>query len=71
MKHPSVIAAIVVGVSLIVSVSILSFALRNYGRSLERAAGNQPNPTITIPSHFRISFESGNSPMRLDLHHSR
>lgn len=71
MKHPSVIAAIVVGISLIVSVSILSFALRNYGRSLERAAGNQPNPTITIPSHFKISFESGNSPVRLNVHHSQ
>ncbi len=71
MKHPSVIAAIVVGISLIVSVSILSFALRNYGRSLERSAGNQPNPTIIIPSHFKISFESGNSPVRLNVHHSQ
>lgn len=70
MKHPSVIAAIVAGVSLIVSVSILSFALKDYGRSLERAAVNQPNPTIAIPSHFTISFESGNSPVRLDVHHS-
>ncbi len=67
MKHPSVIAAIVVGISLIISVSILSFALRDYGRSLVRAAGSQPNPTIIIPDHFRISFDSGNSPVRLNV----
>lgn len=67
MKHQSVIVAIVAGISLIVSVSILSSALRDYGRSLERAASNQRNPTVTVPDHFRISFESGNSPVRLNV----
>jgi hypothetical protein len=67
MKQSSVIVAIVIGVSLIVSVSILSSALRDFGRSLERAAINQRAPTFTVPDRFRIGFESGSSPVRLNV----
>jgi hypothetical protein len=66
MKNTSVIVALIVGVSLIVSAAILSAAIKEYGRSLEKAASNQPHPG-SIPSHFTVSLESGNSPVRFDV----
>jgi hypothetical protein len=66
MKNTSVIVALVVGVSLIISAAILSSALKDYGRSLERAATYQPR-SVSIPEHFKISLESGSSPVRFDL----
>ncbi|MBA4149992.1 MAG: hypothetical protein H0X66_17915 [Verrucomicrobia bacterium] len=66
MKNTSVIVALVVGVSLIVSAAILSSAIKDYGRSLERAASNQPR-TVKMPERFTVSLESGNSPVRFDV----
>jgi len=66
MKNTSVIVAIVVGISLIVSAAILSSAIKDYGHSLERAASSQPRP-LDIPSKFTLSVEGGNSPLRVDV----
>jgi hypothetical protein len=66
MKNTSVVVALVVGVSLIVSTAILSSAIKQYGRSLEQAASNQPR-SVGIPEHFTVSLESGHSPVRFDV----
>jgi hypothetical protein len=66
MKNTSVIVALIVGVSLIVSAAILSSAIKQYGRSLESAASNQPR-SVDVPSRFTVSLESGSSPVRFDV----
>ncbi len=67
MKNTSVIVALIVGVSLIVSAAILSSAIKQYGGSLERAAHSSARSVVDIPSHFTVSLESGNSPVRFDV----
>jgi len=68
MKNTSVIVALIVGISLIVSAAILSSGIKEYGRSLERAAGKQPRSvSVDMPSRFSISLESGNTPVRFDV----
>lgn len=66
MKNTSVIVALAIGVSLIVSVAMMSAAIKEYGRSLERAASNQPR-SAGIPEHFTVSRQSGGSPVRFDV----
>jgi len=66
MKYTSVIVALIVGVTLIVSTAIFSSAIKEYGRSLEKAAIHQPNPMI-IPQRFTVSFEGGKNPLRFDV----
>ena len=69
MKYTSVIVALIVGVTLIVSTAIFSSAIKEYGRSLEKAAIHQPNPMIIpqIPQRFTVSFEGGKNPLRFDV----
>ena len=68
MKSTSVIVALVVGVSLIVSAAILSDAIKAYGRSLEIAAANQPRSAgINIPANFTVRVEGGGNPLRFDV----
>ena len=70
MKYTSVIVALIVGVTLIVSTAIFSFAIKDaikeYGRSLEKAAIHQPRP-MDMPSRFTVSFEGGKNPLRFDV----
>jgi len=68
MKTASIIVALVVGVSLIISAAILSSAIRSYGRSLEIAAANQPR-SFSIPSSYTLDFRLGDNgrPMRFDV----
>ena len=66
MKYTSVIVALIVGVTLIVSTAILSSAIKEYGRSLVEAARHQPRPN-QIPSRFTFSFEGGKHPLRFDV----
>jgi hypothetical protein len=67
MKNASVIVALVVGVSLIISAAILSSAIKAYGRSLEIAATNQPR--LGIPPGFTVDLRlsDGGNPMRFNV----
>jgi hypothetical protein len=67
MKNTSVIVALVVGVSLIISAAILSSAIKSYGRSLEIAAANQPR--FSLPGGFTLDLRlsDGGNPMRFDV----
>ncbi|MEM9658658.1 MAG: hypothetical protein AAF961_09885, partial [Planctomycetota bacterium] len=56
-------ASIVIGVSLIICSYLLSSGLRDYGKSVERAAVRPPN--ISIPNAVTLRFESGGSPVRI------
>jgi hypothetical protein len=69
MKNTSVIVALICGVSLIISVFILSSAIESYGRSLERAASNQPRTSIDIPRTITLDLRLGDNgaPMRFDV----
>ena len=66
MKNTSVIVALVAGISLILSASILAFAIREYGQSLERASDHQPRP-VDIPSRITVSLESGMNPLKFNV----
>ena len=68
MKNTSVIVALVIGASLIISAAILSSAIKSYGRSLEIAAANEPRGW-SLPSSFSLDLrlsDNGN-PMRFDV----
>lgn len=65
MKHPAVIVAFVIGVSLMVSAGLLSSAIKEYGRSIEKAASHR-DPAVNIPSSFTVSFQGGASPLRIE-----
>lgn len=69
MKSTSIIVALICGVSLTVSVFILSSAIETYGRSLERAAANQPRMSIDIPSSITLDLRlsDNGSPMRFEV----
>jgi hypothetical protein len=70
MKDSTVSAAVVLGICLVVSAFFLSSAIKDYGKSLERAALNQPlNPSssVSIPANFTVSLTGGNVPLRFDV----
>ena len=64
-RSQSLLPSIIVGASLIISSSLLSSGIKEYGRSVVRAAQTQPNP-MRIPDRFSLSFEGGNSPVRFE-----
>ena len=66
MKNTAVQIAIIAGISIIVCTFMLSSAIKEYGRSLEKAAAVQSH-VVTIPSQFTFRVEGGNSPLRFDV----
>ncbi len=63
MNKTSIIASITLGLSLIISASILSSAIKAHGGSIERAAFNQ---RPEIPGSLIIKHEAGRSPVRVE-----
>jgi hypothetical protein len=64
MKNGSIVVALIVGVSLMVSTAFIASAIKEYGRSLERAASAQRPASWPFPDHITLSLESGKSPVR-------
>jgi len=63
MNKTYIIASLVLGLSLIISASILSSALKAHGVSIERAAFNQ---RPEIPGSLILQHETGRSPVRVE-----
>jgi hypothetical protein len=66
MKHPAFLAAVVVGISLIVCTAIVGSSVRAFGRSMERVAKSQrhssfpSNITLRTPDLGQINFRLSN-----------
>jgi len=68
MKSTSVIVALICVVSLVLSAAFVSDAIKSYGRSLERAALNEPR-SWPLPSSFTLDLRLSDNgqPMRFDV----
>ncbi len=67
MKNNTAIAAIAIGISMVISSSFIASAIKSYGKSLEKAASYSRSPSIHIPSSIDIDFGGGNRPVRIDV----
>ncbi len=63
MNKTSIIAATILGVSLIICAFTLSSAIKKHGGSIERAALHN---RTEIPTSLRIMHEAGRTPVRVD-----
>lgn len=66
MKNTPLLVAMIIGIALTVSAALLSSAIKDYGRSLEKAAPNSAFP-LHIPSDLTLRLVCVNQPLRLQV----
>lgn len=55
----------IIGLSIVIATGLLSSGIKDYGRSLERAAFHQPSISIPANLQLTVRLESGNYPIRV------
>jgi len=59
------INTVIIGLSIVIATALLTSGIKDYGRSLERAAFHQPNVTFPSTVQLTVRLESGSSPIRV------